>query len=134
MYLHDQLQTSSGLCLIFVETKRTCDLIDDFLYRANYSCACIHGDKQQPERVSALKDFKNGKTPILVATDLASRGLDIPNVNLVINYDAPNNIDDYVHRIGRTGRMGKEGKSITFINEKNKPLIKPLYSLLLECK
>ena len=81
-----------------------------------------------------MKEFKSGKTQLLVATDVASRGLDIPNVNIVINYDAPNNINDYVHRIGRTGRMGKEGKSITFVNGKNKPLIKPLSNLLVECK
>ena len=70
--------------------------------------------------------------PILVATDVAARGLDINNIANVINFDTPNHIDDYVHRIGRTGRAGKQGKAISFINEKNKPVIKNLIGLLTE--
>ena len=67
-----------------------------------------------------------------MATDVASRGLDIPDVSIVINYDTPNNIDDYIHRIGRTGRIGKQGRTYAFINEKNSPILKDLYSLLIE--
>jgi ATP-dependent RNA helicase DDX3X len=81
-----------------------------------------------------LSDFKSKKAPILVATDVAARGLDIPNVTNVVNYDAPNNIDDYVHRIGRTGRAGKEGLALTLLNEKNIPIVKELYTLLCETK
>jgi superfamily II DNA/RNA helicase len=76
------------------------------LSREGYPTTSIHGDRSQREREDALKSFKAGRTPILVATDVASRGLDINNVTHVINYDLPNNIEDYVHRIGRTGECG----------------------------
>merc|ERR1712154_318019 len=86
------------------------------------------------EREHALKMFRMGKVSLLVATDVASRGLDIPNVMFVINYDLPNNIDAYVHRIGRTGRCGNNGNAISFVNETNKPVIKTLMQLLKESK
>lgn len=130
--LHEVLQDLTGLVLVFVETKKTADYIEDFLYRNSYSATSIHGDKSQFERERALSNFKSGERPILVATDVAARGLDIKNVANVINFDCPNNIDDYVHRIGRTGRVGNEGKAITFINEKNKPIVKKLYGILTE--
>jgi len=104
----------------------------EFLYRFGLSAVSIHGDKQQSERERALEQFKSGVRPILVATDVAARGLDINNIANVINYDTPNHIDDYVHRIGRTGRAGKQGKAISFINEKNNPVIKNLIGLLTE--
>jgi len=94
----------------------------------------IHGDKCQDEREYALKQFKNGRCPVLVATDVAARGLDIPNVLHVINYDMPSNVDDYVHRIGRTGRCGNSGTAHAFFNEKNRGIAKDLYDLLKECK
>ena len=94
----------------------------------------IHGDRSQREREHALKMFKQGKVSLLVATDVASRGLDIPNVMYVINYDLPSHIDAYVHRIGRTGRCGNNGNAISFVNETNKPVIKPLMQLLKESK
>jgi ATP-dependent RNA helicase DDX3X len=99
----------------------------------DYGCTTLHGDRTQPEREKAISDFKHERYNILVATDIAARGLDIPNVNCVINFDTPNNIEDYVHRIGRTGRIGKKGIAMSFINEKNKPVVKELYSLLYEC-
>ena len=131
--LDSQLINIKGLVLIFVETKRSADYISEYLKRNDYSCTSIHGDRPQIEREKALHNFKTGKLSILVATDIAARGLDISNVGCVINYDMPNNIEDYVHRIGRTGRIGKKGIAITFINDKNKPVIKDLYSLLCEC-
>jgi superfamily II DNA/RNA helicase len=79
-----------------------------------------------------LERFRRGDISILVATDVAARGLDIKGVTTVLNYDTPNNIDDYVHRIGRTGRAGKEGHAISFINDKNKPVVKHLHKLLRE--
>ena len=82
------------------------------LQRAGFSATSIHGDRSQREREDALRSFKSGRTPILVATDVAARGLDINNVTQVINYDMPNNIDDYVHRIGRTGRVGNLGHAL----------------------
>lgn len=86
------------------------------------------------ERERALKSFRSGRTPILVATDVAARGLDIPNVAHVINFDLPRAIDDYVHRIGRTGRAGKSGLATAFFSEKNSPIAKALVELMQEAK
>lgn len=84
------------------------------------------------ERERALKSFKSGATPILVATDVASRGLDIPHVSHVINFDLPTDIDSYVHRIGRTGRAGKSGRATAFFSDKNMPIAKALVELMKE--
>lgn len=84
------------------------------------------------EREHALRSFKSGNTPILVATDVAARGLDIPHVAHVINFDLPNDIDDYVHRIGRTGRAGKSGLATAFFNDSNSSMAKSLADLMLE--
>lgn len=84
------------------------------------------------EREYALRSFRTGATPILVATDVAARGLDIPHVTHVINFDLPNDIDDYVHRIGRTGRAGKSGLATAFFNENNMSLARPLVELMQE--
>lgn len=80
--------------------------------------------------LQALRSFRSGRTPILVATDVAARGLDIPHVTHVINFDLPNDIDDYVHRIGRTGRAGKKGLATAFLSDKDSNLAKPLAELL----
>jgi len=92
------LTVEEGLILIFVETKRACDYVEDLLCGRGFPACSIHGDKSQREREEALRSFKRAHTPVMVATDVASRGLDIPNVTQVINYDLPTNIDDYVHR------------------------------------
>ena len=84
------------------------------------------------ERESALADFRAGRYPVLVATDVASRGLDIPNVMCVINYDLPNDIDSYVHRIGRTGRCGNVGTAISFVNDRSKNILRDILELLKE--
>lgn len=102
------------------------------MYAQGFACGSIHGDKTQIDREKSLNDFKNGKISILVATDVASRGLDIPNVQYVIIYDMPQNIDQYVHRIGRTGRIGNKGTAIVFIDDVNKPVINELKKLLAE--
>lgn len=106
------------LTVIFVETKRRADEIEADLWQAGLRVCAIHGDRDQEQRENALDAFKSGENPILVATDVAARGLDISNVGLVINYDMPKHMDDYVHRIGRTGRAGKRGAAIGFVNEK----------------
>lgn len=93
------LTIEEGLILIFVETKRSCDYVEDVLCSRDFPACSIHGDKSQREREEALRAFKRGETPVMVATDVASRGLDIPNVTQVVNYDLPTNIDDYVHRV-----------------------------------
>ncbi|XP_057720208.1 DEAD-box ATP-dependent RNA helicase 52-like [Arachis stenosperma] len=123
-----------ALTLVFVETKRGADILESTLTRKGFRAIAIHGDKVQMERERALRSFKKGATPIMVATDVASRGLDIPHVAHVINYDLPRNIDDYVHRIGRTGRAGKSGFATAFFSYKNNHLAKPLVDLLQEAK
>jgi ATP-dependent RNA helicase DDX3X len=121
-----------GLVLIFVETKRGADYLEEHLCRERFPASSIHGDKSQREREDALKYFKSGRHPILVATDVAARGLDIPNVTQVINFDMPSNIDDYVHRIGRTGRVGNIGHALSLMNDKNRNIMKELAELLIE--
>merc|ERR1712100_267165 len=82
-----------------------------------FSATCLHGQLAQPKRLGALNSFRSGKRDILVATDVASRGLDIPSVDLVINLDVPQNSKDYVHRVGRTARAGRSGRAITFVTQ-----------------
>eukprot|EP00906_Rhabdomonas_costata_P013123 RCo018875 len=121
-----------GLTLVFVETKRDADTLEHFLDQNRINVTSIHGDRTQREREDALRSFKTGRTPVLVATDVAARGLDIPNVAHVIQYDLPSCIDDYVHRIGRTGRAGNSGLATSFLNEKNRPISRDLLDLLKE--
>jgi ATP-dependent RNA helicase DDX3X len=121
-----------GLTLVFVETKRMADILSDFLLSHRLPATSIHGDRTQREREMALHTFRTGRTSILVATAVAARGLDIPNVTHVINYDLPSDIDDYVHRIGRTGRAGNTGVSTAFFNRGNKNIVRDLVELLRE--
>ena len=120
--LHEILQSIEGNVLIFLEKKKSVDKLEGFLLNRNYNAIGIHGDKLQTERQKAIKKFSSGEIPILVATDVASRGLDFPNVSYVFNFDMPKNIEDYIHRIGRTGRVGNKGKAISFYNENNKQI------------
>lgn len=103
--------------LVFVNTKREVDRLDKMLYDSKFSVDSIHGDKRQTMRKRAIDNFKAGNTDILIATDVAARGLDIPKVALVINYDVPNNFQDYIHRIGRTGRVNEIGDALTFVRK-----------------
>ncbi|XP_053170715.1 probable ATP-dependent RNA helicase DDX4 [Scomber japonicus] len=100
--------------MVFVETKRQADFIATFLCQEKVPTTSIHGDREQREREQALADFRSGKCPVMVATSVAARGLDIPDVQHVVNFDLPNNIDEYVHRIGRTGRCGNTGRAVSF--------------------
>jgi len=119
-----------GKILIFVETKKGADQLTRSLVGQRIRVKSIHGDKTQYERDQALLDFRNGAIPILVATDVAARGLDIKDVGLVCNFDMPNNIEDYIHRIGRTGRAGATGTAISFFTEKHSRLAKDLVEVL----
>ncbi|GMH36486.1 hypothetical protein BSKO_04354 [Bryopsis sp. KO-2023] len=131
--LLDLVKEVEGLTLVFVETKRGADALEDFLCRQGFAATSIHGDRSQHERERALATFRSGKTPIMVATDVAARGLDIPHVMHVINFDLPNDVDDYVHRIGRTGRAGKRGLATAlFAREKDGGLARALLDLLTE--
>jgi len=108
------------------------DSLSDFLINQRFPATAIHGDRTQRERERALELFRNGRCPILVATAVAARGLDIPNVTHVINYDLPTDIDDYVHRIGRTGRAGNTGIATAFFNRGNRGVVRDLLELLKE--
>ncbi|KAF1929731.1 DEAD-domain-containing protein [Didymella exigua CBS 183.55] len=131
--LLDILHThGAGLSLIFVETKRMADSLSDFLINQGFPATSIHGDRTQREREKALEMFRSGRCPILVATAVAARGLDIPNVTHVVNYDLPTDIDDYVHRIGRTGRAGNTGIATAFFNRGNRGVVRDLIDLLKE--
>lgn len=121
-----------ALTLVFVETKKGADMLEDFLYNHQYAVNSIHGDRSQSQREEALRSFKTGRTPILVATSVAARGLDISNVKHVINFDLPTDIDEYVHRIGRTGRAGMTGQATSFFNEKNRNIANDLLDILSE--
>jgi ATP-dependent RNA helicase RhlE len=102
--------------LIFAETKRDVHMLTVKLQREGIKADAIHGDKQQRERKAALTKFRQGDLKVLVATDIASRGIDVDDITHVINYDKPENYEDYLHRIGRTGRAGKSGKALTFLD------------------
>ncbi|KAI8973314.1 hypothetical protein BDF20DRAFT_945792 [Mycotypha africana] len=120
--------------LIFVETKRSADSLDQYLFDRGFPSTSIHGDRTQMEREDALLAFKRGKCPILVATAVAARGIDIRNVMHVVNYDMPQDMDEYIHRIGRTARVGKSGLATSFYNERSDLLAPELTKLLKECK
>lgn len=102
--------------LIFVERKADADFLATFMSNTRYSSTSIHGDRLQSQREMALREFKAGERKVLIATSVAARGLDIPNVKHVINYDMPKSIDEYVHRIGRTGRVGNKGRASSFFD------------------
>ncbi|CEI99082.1 Putative ATP-dependent RNA helicase DED1 [Rhizopus microsporus] len=120
--------------VIFVETKRSADSLDQYLYERNFPSTSIHGDRTQMEREDALLAFKAGKCPLLVATAVAARGLDIHGVMHVVNYDMPNDMDEYIHRIGRTARVGRSGLATSFYNERSEHLAPELTKLLKECQ
>ncbi|CAG8457528.1 17001_t:CDS:10 [Dentiscutata heterogama] len=107
-----------GSVLIFVSRKDGVEELSKNLQQVNYECGALHGDMMQSERDKVLKDFKNNKFPIMVATDVAARGLDIKAVKTVVNYDIARDIDSHVHRIGRTGRAGEKGTAYTLITQK----------------
>ncbi|KAK9767260.1 DEAD-box ATP-dependent RNA helicase [Basidiobolus ranarum] len=132
--MHLLLSQPPSRTLIFVETKRGADSLDDFLYKQNFPCTSIHGDRTQREREDALTAFRAGRTPIMVATAVAARGLDIKSVMHVINYDLGSSIEEYVHRIGRTARAGNQGVATSFYNEANELIAPELTKLLVECK
>ncbi|KAF2263735.1 hypothetical protein CC78DRAFT_544684 [Lojkania enalia] len=133
-HLETIMDDKNNKVLIFTGTKRVADDITRFLRQDGWPALSIHGDKQQNERDWVLNEFKTGKSPIMVATDVASRGIDVRNITHVLNYDYPNNSEDYVHRIGRTGRAGAKGTSITFFTSDNSKQARDLVGILTESK
>ncbi|XP_012944604.1 ATP-dependent RNA helicase DDX5 isoform X1 [Aplysia californica] len=132
--LNEIMQEKENKTLIFVETKRKADDIARRMKRDGWPVLSIHGDKSQQERDWALNDFRNGRNPILVATDVASRGLDVEDIKFVINFDYPNCSEDYVHRIGRTGRSTNTGTAYTFFTPGNAKQASDLVNVLREAK
>jgi len=132
--LDEILKQDECKTIIFVETKRKADELTRNMRKDGWPALCIHGDKNQNERDWVLNEFKAGSTPILLATDVAARGLDVNDIKFVINYDYPNNSEDYVHRIGRTGRRDKKGTAYTFFTTTNAPKAGDLVKVLQEAK
>ncbi|KAL6888508.1 hypothetical protein ACP4OV_009534 [Aristida adscensionis] len=135
IYLLECLQKTPPPVLIFCENKADVDYIHEYLLLKGVEAVAIHGGKDQEEREFAIESFKTGRKDVLVATDVASKGLDFPDIQHVINYDMPAEIENYVHRIGRTGRCGKTGIATTFINKnQTETTLLDLKHLLKEAK
>lgn len=112
--------------LVFVRTKVRAERVVKAMERVGIHSQNIHGGKDQKDRISVLKDFKSGKNKVLIATDVSARGIDIPNVDYVVNYDLPEQADNYVHRCGRTGRGRLKGEAISFCSKDEKPLLEAI--------
>ncbi len=120
--------------IIFCDTKKAVNELNALLTESSFQNACIHGNKKQQERELVLKQFAQNQVPILIATDVAARGLDISDIKHVINYDYPASSEDYVHRIGRTARQDKTGVAYTFFTQNNMGQSGKLISILEEAK
>ncbi|KAK9916334.1 hypothetical protein WJX75_001332 [Coccomyxa subellipsoidea] len=135
VYLLECLQKTAPPVLVFAEKTADVDDIHEYLLVKGVEAVAVHGGKDQEEREAAIDEFKAGKKDVLVATDVASKGLDFPDIQHVINYDMPDEIENYVHRIGRTGRCGKTGIATTFINKnQSESILLDLKHLLQEAK
>eukprot|EP00911_Craspedida_sp_UC1_P000009 UC1_evm1s8 len=135
VYLLECLQKTPPPVLIFSEKKNEVDDIHEYLLLKGVQACAIHGSKDQGERDAAIRSFKERRKDVLVATDVASKGLDFPNIQHVINFDMPGELENYVHRIGRTGRNGKTGIATTFVNlQTPETTLLDLKHLLLEAK
>ncbi|KAL0477490.1 ATP-dependent RNA helicase, partial [Acrasis kona] len=131
--LDDRMNKSSRV-LIFCATKHCTDHVTNRLREEGWPALSMHGSRNQKEREWVIDEFKSGEAPIMVATDVAARGLDIDNITLVINYDMPNDIETYVHRIGRTGRAGKSGAAMSLFTPESVHLSRRMIELLVEAK
>ena len=120
--------------LVFAERRNAVDNIEDYLYEEGCHVVAIHGERDMENRQAALLGFTNGRAQIMVATDVAARGLDIPNVSHIINLDLPTDLDTYTHRIGRTGRAGKKGLATSFWNENNSSFLNNFINHLKEAR
>ena len=130
LLLHLLAADSRRQTLVFSRTKHGADKLCKFLAQHGFSAAAIHGNKSQNQRTRALGDFKHGRVTILVATDIAARGLDIDQLPVVVNYDLPMVAQDYVHRIGRTGRAGAEGLALSLVSHEEESLLRDIRKLL----
>jgi ATP-dependent RNA helicase DeaD len=117
-------------CMIFCNTKQKVDEVCSELAKLEYICEKIHGGMEQPDRLRVMNDFKKGYFRYLIATDVAARGIDIDNITIVINYDIPQDGEGYVHRIGRTGRIGNMGRAITFVSQKENKFLNAIHQYI----
>jgi len=133
-HLIDFLSSNSNTkTLIFCSTKRTCEIVGNNIMdslRGNVRMAVLHGDKTQQQRNAILADFRSSYLNLVVATDVAARGLDVSDIERVINYDFPQNIESYIHRIGRTARGGKKGESVSYFTNIDFPIVKDVLDIL----
>jgi len=118
------------LVVVFTKTKEMADKVKEYLRFNRLASGVFHGDKNQKDRELALRHFKDGGLRILIATDIAARGLDVPGISHVINFEFPMEAQNYVHRIGRTGRAGEKGKAISFCDESEKPILEQIQKLI----
>ncbi|CAG7785746.1 unnamed protein product [Allacma fusca] len=132
MLLDEIAQEDENKTIIFAETKRKVDHLTREMRKIGWAAMCIHGDKTQGERDWVLKEFRGNRAPILVATDVAARGLDVEDVKFVINFDYPHSSEDYIHRIGRTGRSKKLGTAYSFFTPDNSKQVHDLIDVLKE--
>lgn len=116
--------------IVFVNIKRNCDAIAREVSKMGFSCVTLHGSKTQDQREAALLSLREGKTEVLVATDLAGRGIDVPDVSLVVNFNMASSVEQYTHRIGRTGRAGKSGVAVTFLGNEDSDCLYDLRMML----
>ena len=128
--LINQLVERSGSILVFVKTKHGADKIVKRLKYDGHKADAIHGNLRQSKRDRVIRGFRNGNSRILIATDVAARGLDIPVIKHVINYDLPQVPEDYIHRIGRTGRAGKDGSALTFLTNNDRSMWRSIQKLI----
>ena len=115
MSILTEAKEANGGALVFTRTRHGADRLDQTLAGAGIRSGCIHGEISQRERERVLSQFRNGRLDVLVATDVAARGIDVPHITHVVNYDMPVCAEDYIHRIGRTGRAGRTGKALSFV-------------------
>ncbi|HYE86247.1 MAG TPA: DEAD/DEAH box helicase [Vicinamibacterales bacterium] len=127
---HVLKETPGAQALVFCRTKHGSNRVGQYLERAGIGAAVIHGNKSQGARTKALADFKAGRVTVLVATDIAARGLDIPQLPLVVNFDLPLVPEDYIHRAGRTGRAGVAGRAVSLVSVADKDLLRGIQRLL----
>lgn len=123
-------RTDTDSILIFTRTKHRAQKVSRQIHQAGYKVTSLHGDRTQGQRQAALKDFKAGTHPIMVATDIAARGLDVESISHVINYDMPDTADAYIHRIGRTGRAQRTGDAFTLVTDDDKDMIRALERIM----
>jgi superfamily II DNA/RNA helicase len=119
-------ETDVDQTLVFTATKRSAEDLSGSLLGKGFDVGALHGDMRQRERSQMLQRMRDGKMKVLVATDVAARGIDVPGINLVVNYDAPRQAEDYVHRIGRTGRAGRAGVAVTFLGHSDRHLVRQI--------